>query len=354
MPFTHPDNRRLWTLAAALLALGLLLYMLSPILAPFMFAGILAYMCDPIVDGLQRRGLPRTFATALVLLLLLSAFVLLVLIMLPMLNKEVGVIVRRVPQYFSVLNERIIPWLNERLGMTLQLDVASVRDSVVTHLQAAEGLAAKLFSSLRIGGQVVFGFFVNLLLVPVVTFYLLRDWDILVAKVEALIPRRWHAKAIEIAKEIDAVLSEFLRGQLSVMLLMSVYYSVGLWIAGLEFALPVGIVTGLLVFVPYVGMIVGLVLATLAALMQFSGMMGLVWVWVVFGIGQLLEGMLVTPWLVGDRIGLHPVVVIFSLLAFGQLFGFFGVLLALPASAALLVSLRHVRQRYLTSGVYNE
>lgn len=347
------DQRRFLFVLGALLVVGLLLYLLSPILSPFMFAAILAYICDPIVDRLERWRIPRTVGTALVLLLIVALFALLLLIMLPMLNKEFGLLVKRVPDYFNVINDKFLPWLNARLGANVQLDVASIRQSVLEHLQGAEGLATKVFSSIKIGGQVVLGFFINLLLVPVVAFYLLRDWDILVAKVDTLIPRRWHDKFTEIVKEVDAVLSEFLRGQLSVMLLMSVYYCVGLWIAGLDFALPVGVITGLLVFVPYIGMVTGLVLATLAALMQFGGIMGLIWVWVVFMIGQLLEGMVVTPWLVGDRIGLHPVAVIFALLAFGQLFGFFGVLLALPASAALLVWLRHLQQNYVSSGIYN-
>jgi predicted PurR-regulated permease PerM len=354
LPPSQSEQRRLLIVLGALIVLGLLFYLLSPILSPFMFAAILAYICDPIVDRLERLGLPRTLATVTVLLIMVGLFALLVLIMLPMLNKEVGTLIRRVPGYFSMLNDRVVPWLNAKLGLDLQLDLASMRDTVMRHLQGAEGLAAQVFSSIKIGGQVVLGFAINLLLVPVVTFYLLRDWDLLVAKVDSLIPRRWHPKMTEIAREIDAVLSEFLRGQLSVMLLMSAYYSAGLWLAGLDFALPVGVITGLLVFVPYLGMITGLVLATLAALLQFSGVMGLVWVWVVFGVGQLLEGMVVTPWLVGDRIGLHPVAVIFALLAFGQLFGFFGVLLALPASAALLVWLRHVQRNYLRSSIYNE
>jgi predicted PurR-regulated permease PerM len=210
----------------------------------------------------------------------------------------------------------------------------------------------KLLASLKIGGLALLGFVVNLLLVPVVLFYLLRDWNDLLARVEGLLPRRWHGQLTGIAREIDAVLAEFLRGQLAVMLLMSVLYVLGLWLAGLEFALPIGVITGMLVFVPYVGMLTGLALASLVALMQFPGIGAAIPVWVVFAIGQALEGMVVTPLLVGQRIGLHPLAVIFALLAFGQIFGFFGILLALPASAALLVGLRHLRNVYLNSSLY--
>ncbi|MGB8599060.1 MAG: AI-2E family transporter, partial [Burkholderiales bacterium] len=182
----------------------------------------------------------------------------------------------------------------------------------------------------------------------------LRDWDKLVANIDAIIPRRYHERVITLAREVDQVLAEFLRGQISVMFIMSAFYVIGLWIAGLEFALPIGIITGMLVFIPYLGVMVGLVLATLAAFMQFGSIGGVIPVWIVIGLGQAIEGTLVTPKLVGERIGLHPVVVIFALLAFGQLFGFFGVLLALPASAALLVWLRHVQKDYLVSSVYND
>ena len=167
-------------------------------------------------------------------------------------------------------------------------------------------------------------------------------------------PRPLHATVLESAHEVDSILAEFLRGQIAVMVLMSIFYVSCLWLTGLEFALPIGVVAGMLVFVPYLGMFTGLALATLAALTQFDQFASIALVWFVFGAGQLLEGMVVTPWLVGDRIGLHPLAVIFSLLAFGQLFGFFGLLLALPLSAALLVGLRHASRWYLNSSIYKE
>jgi len=186
----------------------------------------------------------------------------------------------------------------------------------------------------------------------VVLFYLLRDWDGFLANIRQLIPRDWSDKTLEIAKEIDQVLAEFLRGQLAVMLAMSAFYVLGLWLAGLNMALPIGLVAGLLGFVPYLGIATGIVLALLVAALQFTSFGQLIPVLLVFGIGQLLEGMLLTPKLVGNRIGLHPVVVIFALLAGGQLFGFAGVLLALPVSAAIAVGLRHTKTSYLGSDAY--
>src|SRR5574337_1675141 len=186
----------------------------------------------------------------------------------------------------------------------------------------------------------------------VVMFYLLRDWGKLVRKVDELLPRRWVPRVRVIAHEVDAVLAEFIRGQLSVMGVLAVYYAVGLWIAGLKHALSIGILTGLLVFIPYVGFGLGLLLGVMAALLQWHGLPGFLAVLAVYGVGQLLENYVLVPLLVGDRIGLHPLAVIFALLAFGEIFGFAGVLIALPASAALLVGLRHLRAEYVGTDLY--
>jgi predicted PurR-regulated permease PerM len=345
-------NNLWWFVPAA--ALLLLLYFLSPILAPFLFAAILAYITNPAVSWLERHRVPRTLGTALVMLLLGGLFVLLMLILLPLFIKEVRLLSERLPGYLLHLNDNLAPWIQARFGVELQFDLAGMKKLLHENLQGVDGLGMKLFDSLRIGGLALLGFVVNLLLVPVVLFYLLCDWNALLGQINRVLPRRWHPQLTGIAKEIDTVLAEFLRGQIAVMLLMSALYVLGMWLVGLEFALPIGIITGMLVFVPYVGMLTGLVLATLVALMQFPTAGGVIPVWIVFGIGQALEGMLVTPMLVGKRIGLHPLAVIFALLAFGQIFGFFGVLLALPASAALLVGLRHLGRHYLDSSMYKQ
>ena len=345
----EPNN--LWWLvpAAALIAL---LYVLSPILAPFLFAAILAYIGNPLVTWLARHKVRRELGALLAMLLLGGLLVLLLLILLPLFIKEVGLLSERLPGLLARLNDNLVPWIKSKFDVELQLDQAGLKNLIHENLQGANGLGAKLLASLKIGGLALLGFLVNLLLVPVVLFYLLCDWNALLARIENALPRPWVARLSTIAREIDAVLAEFLRGQIAVMLLMSVFYVLALWLVGLEFALPIGIISGMLVFVPYVGMITGLVLATLVAFMHFSSLGGVIPVWVVFGIGQAAEGMLVTPLLVGKRIGLHPLAVIFALLAFGQIFGFFGVLLALPASAALLVALRHLREHYLDSRLY--
>jgi predicted PurR-regulated permease PerM len=347
------DLHYLWILGAACAA-GLLIYFLSPILAPFLFAAILAYICDPLADWLEAKRVPRSPATVLVMLLLLALFAALLLVLIPLFYKEITQLAEKLPGYLVQLRDELAPWLKSRLGVELQFDIATIKQTLSDNWQSAGGVVGNVLSGLKIGGLAVVGFFINLLLVPVVLFYLLRDWDKLVAQIDSIIPRRYHGRVTTLAREVDQVLAEFLRGQVSVMLIMSAYYVIGLWIAGLEFALPIGIITGMLVFIPYLGVMVGLVLATLAAFMQFQTIGGVIPIWIVIAVGQGIEGMLVTPKLVGERIGLHPVAVIFALLAFGQLFGFFGVLLALPASAALLVWLRQVQKKYLSSGIYND
>ncbi len=339
-------NRLWWLLPAA--AAGWLFYLLRPVLTPFLFAVILAYICNPLVERMARLKIPRTLGTLLAMALLYGIFAALLLVMVPLFERQVELFLDRLPGYLDWVRQHLAPWLKARFDLDLRLDADYLKQVLSEHWQGAGGLLPSLAS----GGIAVVGILANLVLLPVVLFYVLRDWNVLVADVDEFVPRRWHGRVGEVAREVDEVLAGFLRGQLLVILLMCLYYPLGLWLARLELALPIGIVAGLLVFVPYLGMIFGLTLATLAGLMQFQSFGAMIPVWIVFGAGQALEGMAVTPWLVGKRIGLHPLAVIFAVLAFGQLFGFFGVLLALPASAALLVGLRILRKNYLDSGLY--
>ena len=343
---------RLWGWLAIALAGGVLIHALSPILAPFLAGAIFAYVLNPLVGRLTGRYLPRVVAVVLVLLFALALAVALALVIVPLFIKELRMLAERLPAFLIWLNQEAAPWLKQRFAIDVQLDIATVKQLAGSILSNNQDLVAGLLGSLRIGGLALLTFFVNVMLVPVVLFFLLRDWDGILARIDDLIPRHLHVRARRFLAEIDAVLAEFLRGQLIVMLVMSVYYSAALSVASLEFALPIGVITGLLVIVPYIGAATGILLGTIAAVLQFDSLAGVAWVWVAFGIGQMLEGMAVTPLLVGKRIGLHPVAVIFALLAFGQIFGFFGVLLALPASAALLVALRHLKAAYLAGSLY--
>lgn len=343
--------------AALWIGLGLvLLYLinlLGPVLTPFLLAAILAYVCNPLADRLAAR-LGRT--GAVLLLLTASAVIggLLALTLLPLVRTESQQLMERLPDLLDVANERWLPWLQRHFGISLSIGWSpeEVRAWLGEHWEGIRSVLGGLALSAAKGGQALLQWLTILLLTPVVLFYLLRDWDALLARLAEFVPPRWRDTTFALAREVDGVLSEFLRGQLLVMLILAGYYSLALSLAGINFALPLGLMTGLLIFVPYLGYATGLVLSVLAALLQFQGFSPLLGVAVVFGIGQVLESFLLTPYLVGERIGLHPLAVIFALLAFGQLFGFFGVLLALPASAALLVGLRRLRGLYLNSHFY--
>ena len=341
----------LW-MAGSVLVIAALLHWLGPILTPFLIGAAFAYLGSPAVTWAKRRRVPRTVGTLLVMLVMLLVILALILVLSPLVQSEFIQLTRRIPELAAALNAQVAPWVKDRLGVEVQLDLAALKKFVAQNSSSMHDLSLKVLQGIRSGGHMLLAILINLALVPVVMFYLLRDWDILVEKVGALMPRRWFAKVRGIAIEIDKIVAEFVRGQLWVMGVLAAYYAIGLSLVGLQFALPIGILTGLLVFVPYVGFGLGLILGVVAALLQFTGWPGFIAVLVVYGIGQLLEGYVLVPWLVGDRIGLHPLAVIFALLAFGQLFGFAGVLFALPASAALLVGLRHLRDLYRDSELY--
>ncbi len=341
-----------WLALATLLVVSGLVYLLAPVLTPFLAGVLLAYIFDPLVDRLQKRGLNRTLATFAVLIAAGLLAVGLVLMVIPMFISQAQLLMDRLPDYLGWIQLEVLPMLTGLFGISANIDMDTVRNWIAEHAQSAGTAAQQFLPRLGSGASALLGAAISLLLVPVVTFYLLRDWDGLIRKIDELIPRPWHEQIARLAREIDRVLSEFLRGQLSVMVAMSVFYSVGLSLAGLDFALPIGIITGVLGFIPFVGATMGLVLGVLEATLQFQSVMGVLPVLGVFILGQALEGMVVTPYLVGDRIGLHPVAVIFALAAFGQVFGFFGVLLALPMAAALLVAIRHLREAYVNSPVY--
>jgi predicted PurR-regulated permease PerM len=352
-----PDARRSDRLQAALwLAAGLavlaLLYALSPILAPFLLAGILAYICNPVADRLTGFGLPRLAAVLLVLLALAALAAGLVLIVLPLLYEEATVLAARSPEALALANEKLAPWLRQNFGLKLRFDSASLQKLAAANWDTIQLVLERVFSSLKIGGVALVGLAVNVLLTPVVMFYLLLDWHRMLARCSGVVPRPWHAKLYSVAGDIDSVLSQYLRGQILVMGILAAYYTVALWLADIPSAFSIGVVTGLLIFIPYLGYASGLILALLVASLQFAGWGPIVAVLIVYGIGQLLESFVLTPFLVGERIGLHPLAVIFALMAFGQLFGFVGVLAALPASAALLVGLRELRALYLASRFY--
>jgi predicted PurR-regulated permease PerM len=356
--FLSPEQKQTTFWLILWLAFVVLLYALGPVLTPFIAAAILAYALNGAVDYLValrvgRARLPRALAVTLVIVLFMAAVTALVLIVVPVLQAEVPLLLAKIPDFLVRLDTVLGPRLQE-MGIKIKLDGASIRTLLTQQLASGgEEIWSTILASARIGGTRVLGWVATLILIPVVLFYLLLDWHALLTRISGAVPRRWVAQTVGMAREVNVLLAQYLRGQLLVMLVLAIYYSVGLEIAGFDVALPVGIITGLLVFIPYLGFGLGLMLALIAAVLQFTDWSGVIAVAVIYGAGQVIEGFFLTPRLVGERIGLNPLAVIFALLAFGQLFGFVGVLLALPTSAVLMVAFRHLRHHYLRSSFYN-
>ncbi len=345
------SQKWLWFLGVA--GLGWLLYLLTPVLTPFLMAAALAYLGDPLVDRLEARKLSRTLSVSIVFLGFLSIAVVAVLVLVPALQKELVAVVKKLPGYIDWIQTTVLPWLSHQFALDMSgWDLNQLKVMVRENWQQVGGVAAGVMDSISRSGMALLAVAANLVLVPVLTFYLLRDWDILVARIRELIPLRYEARAAHLAKDCDEVLGAFMHGQLLVMLSLGTVYSVGLWIVGLDMAMLIGMGAGLVSFVPYLGFILGVLVAGIAAVMQFQDAIHLIYILMVFGVGQLLESFLLTPYLLGDRIGLHPVAVIFSVMAGGQLFGFVGVLIALPVAAVIMVMLRHAHEQYLESEVY--
>lgn len=342
-----------WQLAALALALGLVLWLLGPVLTPFVVAALLAYVGDPLVDRLERLRLSRTGAVAIVFVMMTLALVGVLLLLVPMLERQISTFIDQFPRYREWFTGTVLPWVNERTGMEFEgLDIGYVYGVIKDHWQQAGGVAASLWGGISKSGMVIIGWAINLALIPVVAFYLLRDWDVLVEKVRLLIPRPVEPVVTRLVRESDSVLAGFLRGQLSVMLALGLVYWLGLWMVGIDLALLIGLIAGLVSFIPYLGAITGIGIGLIAALVQYGDWAHVIMVAVVFGVGQILESVAFTPWLVGDRIGMHPVAVIFAVMAGGQLFGFVGVLVALPVAAVVMVLLRYLYARYTASRLY--
>ncbi len=342
-----------WLVLAGIFLAGWLVYLLAPVITPFLTAALLAYLCDPLVNRLSVR-MPRTIAVILVFTAMLAAFLVMLLILAPLLQEQIISLIQRLPEFIVWAQNTLLPSLGSALGIDVSsINLDYVRNTLMENWRNIGNVAGSVFTRISDSGQIIMAWLAFLVLIPVVTFYLLRDWETLLASLRMLIPGRYKNTVVTLVVECDRVLSEFLRGQLLVMLALSLIYFTGLWIAGIEFALLIGIAAGMISFVPYLGSIIGIIIAGTVAFMQYQDVIHLVYVLMVFGTGQVLEGMLLSPLLVGDRIGLHPVAVIFAVLAGGQLFGFVGVLLALPVAAVCLVLIRFLFQQYQRSQLYS-
>lgn len=342
-----------WMILIGIAITAFALYLLAPILTPFFAAALLAYLGDPLADQLEKK-FSRTLSVSIVFTALFSVLTIIAIIVFPLLAQQVSYLINNMPTYIDHIQHNVVPMLAQKSGIdTSLIDFDLIKKLFTAHYAQAGGLVSQLVSSVAASGLVLVAWIANMVLIPVVTFYLLRDWDVLMARIDELLPRKIQPVIARLAKDSDEVLAAFLRGQFLVMLALGVVYSTGLWFIDLKLALLIGMLAGLVSFVPYLGFIVGIVAASVAMLLQTHDLMQLIPVAIIFTIGQMLEGMLLTPLLVGDRIGLHPVAVIFAVLAGGQLFGFVGILLALPVAAVLAVLLRHVHDEYKSSAIFN-
>jgi len=329
------------------------IYYLQPILTPFLVGIVLAYLGDPVVDRLEASKVNRTVGVLIVFVFFLLLMVGAALVVLPMLVREVAGLIQDIPAGIAWLQEKASPWLVATFNIDpFDVSLDDLKARLLGNWQQAGGLAGKVLQEVTASSAALITALVSVALTPVVAFYLMRDWDEVIEKMHELIPRNMEETAVRLVKQCDEVLSQFLRGQLLIMFILGCIYALGLSFIGLKLAMLIGILAGLASIVPYLGFAVGIVAASLAALFQFHDALHLVYVLIVFLVGQGLEGMVLTPLLVGDRIGLHPVAVIFAVLAGGQLFGFFGILLALPVAAVVMVFVRHLRASYLESQDY--
>lgn len=347
--------RRLKYVLAAL-AVGWVIWLLGPILTPFVLALALAWLGDPLVDRIEATGRSRNTGVVLVFVAMILLITAALLILVPMIERQIATLVAAIPQAQQWLMQTGIPWFEQKTGLEVMqwMDPDRLIEWVRSHWQQAGGFAKTFFGYVSRSGFTMVTWVVNILLLPILAFYFLRDWDKLVERVASMIPRNHIGTITKLARESDEVLGAFIRGQFLVMIALGVVYAAGLSLVGLKLGLLIGLVAGLISFIPYLGATTGIVMAIGAALVQAQGfdLKLLILVGVVFTVGQLLESYVLTPRIVGDKIGLHPVAVIFAVMAGGQLFGFLGMLLALPVAAVSNVLLRYAHQRYRQSDLY--
>lgn len=340
----------------ALVLVGLYaIYLLSPVLTPFLAAALLAYLGNPLVTGLERCHLPRILSVIIVFVLFFGVVVAFIFLLIPLIEKQISAFIESLPNMIAWVQDSIIPWIKERFNVNEGVvNVDSLKKVLLENYTKAGGTVNWVITTVLSSGYKIITWVMNLLLIPVVTFYLLVDWDKLISGLQKLLPRRIEPTVVALLKECDQLLSAFFRGQVLVMLSLGAIYSIGLSLVGLQIGLLVGLIAGLLSIVPYLGFIVGVVVASIAAFVQFGDFSAVLMVWSVFAFGQVIDNIFLTPKLVGNRIGLHPVAVIFSILAGGSLFGFLGVLLALPVASFIMVWVRYINSQYLKSKLYKE
>ncbi len=345
------DN--IWFWIAGFLALIAFIFAIKSILLPFVVALIAAYFLDPAADRLEDIGFSRTWATVTITGLFFLLAVCLILLLGPLIYDQLRTLVAKLPEYTHFITHELLPSLSDTLNAVDPDALNNAKEAISKGSGEVVGFFGRFLQNLWDSGVAIINILSLIFITPVVTFYILRDWDRLVAKANGLLPPK-HAFTIrEQAKEIDRTLAGYIRGQTYVCLLLGLFYSFGLSVAGLEFGLAIGMITGILSFIPYVGMLFGFLTGMLMAYFQFDGeLMRLSIIAGIFILGQVVESNIVAPKLVGDKVGLHPVWLIFGMLAGGSLFGFTGILLAIPVTAIIGVLVRFGVSRYIESDLY--
>lgn len=313
---------------------------------PFLAGALIAYLANPLVTKLMRFHLSRLVSVIIVFSGIFLTLLLIILLLVPIIQKEIINLTSLIPYVVDFIQAKFFPWVTMHFNIQNANNSEALKTLMTEQLLKANELVSWFLGTVFNSGKAIVESIINIIIIPVVTFYLLRDWEILLNKIDKLIPPKLEPTIVNFAKECDEVLSAFFRGQLLVMLSLSIFYSLSLTLIGLQIGIVIGLIIGILSIVPYLGAIVGIVLAFFAALVQFGNLTSLLWVSIVFIIGHLIDALYLTPTLVGQRIGLHPVVVIFAILAGGTLFGFFGVLLALPLASVIMVFLKHLHRYY--------
>lgn len=350
-----PDSSRRWQMLAITAVILYVFWLLAPVMMPFVVAAMLAYLGDPLADRLQRLGMGRTLAVSIVFIVLLLVTVGALILLVPLISRQIDNLVENMPRYVEWARDTALPWVQAKLHLDPRaFDTDRLIQQIKDHLGSIGNAASVVLGKISRSSVGVILWLTNLVLIPVVAFYLLRDWDRMVAWIDRILPRSIEPTIAHLAREADSVLGAFVRGQLLVMLALGIFYGVALTLMGLSVGPLIGMIAGLLSFVPYLGFIVGFGSALIAAMVQYGDWTHVLIVVGIFTVGQLLEGYVLVPQLVGDKIGLHPVAVIFAVLAGGYLFGFLGVLLALPAASVILVLLRYLTERYRQSDLYME
>ncbi|MBV8791437.1 MAG: AI-2E family transporter [Pseudolabrys sp.] len=346
-------ERQVMFWAAAFASLMLALWLLSGILLPFIVGFAIAFLLTPLTDRLERFGLHRAVAALLIVTLVVLIFVLIVLLVAPIVGGQLGSFIDNVPRYITrlqaVITDPSRPWLQKIVGEGFNIDTKSVTDLVTQGV----GWFTTFLRSLWSGGRSLVSVFSLIIIAPVVSFYLIYDWHTMIDEVDSWVPVHHRATVRALAREIDTAISGFVRGQTAVCLILGTFYAIALTITGLNFGLLIGLIAGLITFIPYVGSMTGLVVSLGVAVAQFwPQWTSIVIVAAIFLVGQFVEGNILSPKLVGESVGIHPVWLIFALLAFGYLFGFVGLLLAVPLAATIGVLARFALRRYLASSLY--